>query len=685
MKEKESIMSRRHAVATIALTLMIKGAFAQYALPIEVSSWDYLANVKHVSQVNNLTNYVRGITGKHVTVAVIDGGFYANPEIMANVKFATDVSGNGNVTNSHSASSRHGTHVAGIIAANINTGNAIGIAPDANLALIRAFNNTGTVSQTALLAAAQYSATQTNARITNLSLGATVPFGESAMRTLVNDGQLVVVAAGNNGGENPTWPARYAKETWANKQIIVVGAVDSNNKLASFSNKAGDTRMFYVVAPGVSIYSTATATSDTWMSGTSMAAPIVSGIAANVMGAWPWLKADTVAHIITRSADRLGAGTLLVPDAVYGWGLVNAEKAMKPSGTLQVKALNGTLSPAMATTLVTNLLRPVTPKMMIDAVDDYGRNFGVAAANLTRQVQVNELGAMFSQMDQTMTMVETTQGNNYMQHSFAGNRGYSVMSFNGGEMTFGYNQDPITYFSVGSQYSSNTIARVSHMSYVNNKSFVGGARTFDGYKIKMGFSTGENQSGSLGSIEYAYKRGMVAVTVGQTNESKAAMGTKGSGAFAVSDSTTTFGMVTGTYNVDRNTNLVGSFSVGSTAYSGKGLITSSEAITAGWAVAAVRGKLFNDRDSAVVSISQPLQPVSGSLNLSVPRMNSEGNLEYDSHKVAMNTVRQTDLELGYSVKLDKMTKVQANVVHKMNYQGSEQNVTVAGVRFLKLF
>ncbi len=89
---------------------------------------------------------------------------------------------------------------------------------------------------------------------------------------------------------------------------------------------------YFVVAPGVDIWSSVgnghkTAPDYGYLSGTSMATPYVTGVAALIKGDWPYLRSDQIASIIFTSADDLGAPGV---DPVYGHGEVDVTKAMNP-------------------------------------------------------------------------------------------------------------------------------------------------------------------------------------------------------------------------------------------------------------------------------------------------------------------------------------------------------------------
>lgn len=187
----------------------------------------------------------------------------------------------------------------------------------------------------------------------------------SALKRAADKGMLLVFAAGNEREDqekvavNPTGVAFYPfiRPSNANSgvyqlndgqnrpidqskvdfsdlsgYIVSVVATDKNNQIGSFSNLCGVTAAWCIAAPGVGIYSTVPGGGYGLKNGTSMAAPHVSGAAAVLMQAFPFLTAPQIAQTMFTTATHLGDGPANAPNATFGWGLLNLGKAIDGPG-----------------------------------------------------------------------------------------------------------------------------------------------------------------------------------------------------------------------------------------------------------------------------------------------------------------------------------------------------------------
>jgi subtilisin family serine protease len=159
---------------------------------------------------------------------------------------------------------------------------------------------------------------QHGAKVISLSLGGGASTTlQTAVRNAYNNGNgaLIVAAAGNDGNATLNYPAAYA-------EVVSVAATDSNDNRASFSNANSDVE---IAAPGVNVLSTKRGGGYVAFSGTSMATPHVSGVAALIWGRNPGFSALQVRNKLDASVDDKGAAGR---DPSYGFGRVNLAKAL---------------------------------------------------------------------------------------------------------------------------------------------------------------------------------------------------------------------------------------------------------------------------------------------------------------------------------------------------------------------
>lgn len=215
----------------------------------------------------------------------------------------------------------HGTHVAGIIAgAHGNQLGMNGVAPNARIMCLRAVPN-GDERDKDVANAIRYAADM-GAKVINMSFGKPFSPGESlvqeAIRYAASRDVLMVHAAGNDAlfvPDLPTFPRAPQIDDARFSYWIEVGAVDfakdPADRIASFSNYGSP--VVDVFAPGHEIYSTMPDNEYEALSGTSMAAPVVAGMAALLRGLYPKLSAPEIRDIIVSSVKPL-PDNLVVPE-----------------------------------------------------------------------------------------------------------------------------------------------------------------------------------------------------------------------------------------------------------------------------------------------------------------------------------------------------------------------------------
>lgn len=241
----------------------------------------------------------------------------------------------------------HGTHVAGIIGAVTNNNKGIaGVNWQVSILPIRALTRKGGTSWD--IAEGIYYAIDKNVDIINLSLGSNhqSSLQHEAVKTAVNKGITVIAAAGNENS-SVYYPAAFL-------ETIAVGAVNENNRKASYSNYGPEVDL---VAPGGDygnpIYSTwgyyeegKTVASYTGMMGTSMATPYVSGIAA-LLKAHGINDPNEIKERLISTAKDLGEEG---KDNTFGYGLVDAHSALLEKKNNQAVVFTGTIDGKMIKT-----------------------------------------------------------------------------------------------------------------------------------------------------------------------------------------------------------------------------------------------------------------------------------------------------------------------------------------------
>ncbi len=306
-----------------------------------------------------------GVTGKGVGVAILDSGIAPHPDLAGRIVAAVDfTSGGAPLLVAPADPGGHGTHVAGLVAGDgtASGGAYAGVAPGANLIDVRVIGASGATNISTLIAGMQWvlgHRADYNIRVVNLSAGgpATTTYRDDPLATaaevLVFAGITVVVSAGNEGPKE-----RTITSPGTDPYVITVGGIDDSgtptiddDALASWSSR-GVTPIDGIakpdlVAPGRKVVSLRSPGSTLdqelpdrlvagldplapayfRLSGTSMAAPVVTGVVALMLERTPSLTPAQVKDRLMESATALSYGSL----ATTGSGMVNAPAAVAAS------------------------------------------------------------------------------------------------------------------------------------------------------------------------------------------------------------------------------------------------------------------------------------------------------------------------------------------------------------------
>ncbi len=315
-----------------------------FLLPVTVSAYD-IAPGGHLKSIG--FDEARKLLGKgrsNITVAVIDTGIDCKHKALTgavvkhiDVFSNTEVIHTDNCTWDTTKIDCHGTHVAGIICGKSPVDSIdIGIAPGVSLLDIRALDTSGMESLVSIARGIEL-AVENNVDIINLSLGSENydPNIDTAVRKATAAGIIVVCAMGNDMKSKTSQPADLPG-------VISVAAVNDQEQLAYFSNYGWQVN---ISAPGVDIFSSVVNEDGVeylqneskygdyqYLSGTSMAAPVVSGCVALLKSKYPHLRLSDIMDILYETATLSGD----MSERTYGSGLINLYQAAKLAGEYPV-------------------------------------------------------------------------------------------------------------------------------------------------------------------------------------------------------------------------------------------------------------------------------------------------------------------------------------------------------------
>ena len=273
-------------------------------------------NQWHLDKINAYEAWeALGDSGAKIKVAVLDTQVQVDhPDLEANLVDAYNPLAE---DGKPEPGERHGTHVAGIIAAVANNGKGVAGITYNKVNVIPVTTGKGSaVSGVGIVVGYQYAVNQ-GARVVNMSFsGGLDTIFESVLEHGKKMGVVNVASAGNDGVEIKNYPADH-------DSVISVINTTSEDKKAD-SSTYGDGKN--ISAPGTSIMSTLQNSTYGTAGGTSMASPVVAGVAALMLSANPDLTPDEVASILYETAEDLGDEGY---DPYFGHGRVDAERAVK--------------------------------------------------------------------------------------------------------------------------------------------------------------------------------------------------------------------------------------------------------------------------------------------------------------------------------------------------------------------
>ena len=673
----------KRIVLVTAVALAASGAFASGERPadalfvnasaVSLSTFEATYSKSLHDVIGATQSYARGFSGKGVVVTVMDTGVDANYAEF-NGKLVTGTQYNGASTGKWGAATDpngHGTHVAGLIAAQAGSGITYGIAPEAQIYSLQVMGANGTGNVATITQGLKLATANTSSPIINMSIGATGSFGtdfEAALQAALRAGKLVVVAAGNSSAANPEWPAQYANAAWANGQILVVGAVDTSkgNTIATFSNRAGNTANHFLVAPGVNILSTFKGGTYAYMSGTSMAAPIVSGVAALIEGAWPFLKAQQVESILLVTATDLGAKGV---DPIYGYGMVNADAATSPVGAVTVRLSNGVVVAGTGLSATLGRLGSALTKMSAGVTDSYNRYFplsngtamapaapmktpGMPAATATPANPI--MGGHFTELyavDGSGTTVENRLGQTSL---FVGMGNYAGYAF--GLRDAGTENPLLSLAGPGAHLGVRILG-------LDDSAWTFGMVATDPLTTPDPLNAVPLQHNTLFMGEYTRKAGSLTYLTGVSvlKETNGVLGTQGGAALGLDRGALTTALQEGLgYALSDYWSLNAQATVARSQLNTANLVVNTPAIiTASASVSLVGQHVLKENDRFAMSLGQPSRIVAGHMDIVAPTsQNADGSLNYTSQRLSLAaTSPETRFNVGYASPLTKVSSL----------------------------
>jgi hypothetical protein len=656
-------------------------------------------------------------------VAVVDTGIdVLNTEFTGAIAAAsTDIVTNNNLFLQDPSTSGHGTAVAGIIGARRNGVGIHGVAFSSTILAIRTdtVNScfTGCTFAQADIANAITYAVNNGARVINLSLGGGPAAGApvlTALQNAINNNVAVVAASGNSGNAQAvTFLARLANCSGggglcngfdAQGKMIAVGATDANDAIWSGSNRAGDTATGFLSAPGVNIVTTnllSLGGGTLTATGTSLAAPHVSGALAVVMQRFPTMNTAQAVALLFNSATDLGAaGT----DTTFGRGLLNLAGAFQaqglmslPTGTKigdsseELRMSKLALSPAFGNALKNNSFlgqaisldaydRPFVTDLgnavLNGTVDTGVANFIAAprghirrlVTGLTGRLALSMLPATDGRKDvQAFGITTPTDDAEKVHAAFferqIGARTGISLAFNASSLQLF--DDIATFGGYSGPFYGLEFINAPQLSLVGQGNGGGATFTIDRRtRISLGImETADDPLSSRGgdrlvqaSLTHGLSFGPVLrVGFGQVDESAALFNSSSSGAFGVmGDSESNFVNFGGSIAVTNTLAAHASYTAvqADVLHAGEGYLSNWSTIEANaFSVGLTQTDMFQQGDSAGFAIYQPLRVSGAQADIKIP-VGTEpvpgGAIYYQSERVDVTpTGREIDLQFAY--------------------------------------
>ena len=718
------------------VTPSTQGAGSYYSVGKYLVTWGYFA-------IGLDTPKNAGFTGKGTTVAVFDSGIFNNPHFAGRLLPGYNIYGNSGagsvgVTTDNTG---HGTFVSGIIGADMSltAGNTYGIAPATKILPIQVIdkNGNGTWTDAQLARGINY-ATNAGALISNNSWNSAYAMTDlsatqkttflkqnslsiTAWQQSAAKGVLTVFAAGNYGKTNPgiyaTLPSMVSG--LANNWIAVV-SVDRDAQgqgggtLSSFSNACGVAAAYCMAAPGAAIISTLGVDKVGSGSGTSYAAPMISGAAALLMEKYPFLKGADIQKILFTTATKTG---IYADTTKYGQGLLNLNKAFAPIGGLTIastSSVNGAAAPitgsyVTGTGAFSVQMANALGKINAIGLDDFKRDYQINLGNGVNTIRASNWGdqlALFGADATNEKGVVTMQGSaNGMKSSFAsvtsGGVGAAVGSNISPSLAYGpfaggsvRGSDLVLLNSVGNPYMNmapNSISAATSYAWDGQNTTRVGAFSNTVPRDELQLQSMDKPSMAGGVVEHQlnWDGGYVSANLGVVSESNSVLGTYSAGVLKLgSGATTAFAGINAGLSLTSTVQVFGGATLGYSSISSadNSMVTGIRGLTSGSAYAGItKTQLFGDNDRFGVVFGVPMRINSGTANVNAPvSRDVDGNVAFDNRSVSLASNKlEYSTQAFYSTELSNQQSLGFGIGARFNAAdaGSKGIETVGMVRY----
>ena len=675
--------------------------------------------------------YARGATGDGIQVAVIDTGIRATHlDLDGNMVAFTNGSDVVNSDNDASDDHGHGTHVAGIIAGERDGGVASshGIAFDAQIYGFKAFNSSGVAPSGATGSAYGLVEAIGAIDIINNSWGSNTDCtSESACRTAIgttmfdnwedtaqlSTPKISVFAAGNDSESEPSAQCqtmKYNSDINAVSVCVVAISTDTTGGnsqgkglLATFSNKCGKVSAYCIAAPGDTLYNTGylSNTHYTTKSGTSMAAPMVSGGLAIIMEEFSSL---TPAQVVSRLLTTANDSGEYSQTSIYGHGLMNLNAATTAVAELQT--INGSNllddpntsyndlinNNFLSSAAFSNALNSALNGQVMEVYDSFDRaNFKVevsdffsSGSNVSQNTIQNHLARL-----QPKQKKENSYKNLYGNFNIEYEGEYlksSLFQTSGNFITLGYNQssnsfensvDPLSSFfndsEFGNKYLVNPYFYMGSgedyfMSFNPNNSF--GVDTFTNqnssdYGLSLNFSpfSSDNDQNLISDLQ---------IVLGTNYEENKFLNSSSSGVFSIGDmSNTNFTGLKYKKSISDDLTFIGSGYTGYTHIdkaANSYIDRSSPILTSSFTLGLAKSNFLKEKQNIGFFINQPQRVENGNINLRLPTSSDRNRtVTYRDLNVDLEPdSRQLNLDIVFNKEITETSNLSANITYVKN-------------------